>query len=217
MGLVSRLMTAMHRPVYAARRRALIRCIASHLREGDRLLDVGCGEGTLAAALLADPACPPGVTAAGLERAPRGGEPIDVIAYDGGPMPLGDDAADVVLIADVLHHEADPHALAAECVRVARRRLIVKDHQVRGVLAQQRISLIDWAANAPYGVPCLYRYNTPAQWRDFRTRHGLELIEEHDGMRIYPPLVNLMFGGSLHYLAVYGVPGAPPAAAEAGA
>ena len=27
-----------------------------------------------------------------------------------------------------------------------------------------RVSLIDWAANAPYGVKCLFSYNSPEEW-----------------------------------------------------
>jgi ubiquinone/menaquinone biosynthesis C-methylase UbiE len=121
-------------------------------------------------------------------------------------MPYDDNAFDVVIVADVLHHEEDPDALIAECMRTARRLLIIKDHQRRGVLSQQRISLIDWAANAPYGVRCLYRYNTRRQWRESHERHGLDLDEEHSSMRLYPPVVNLLFGGSLQYMAVLRVP-----------
>lgn len=200
------LMSRMHAPVYAARLRELVRSIVPHLEAGDRLLDVGCGNGTLAKALLDAENAPDGLVCEGLERFPRGGEPIPVTGYDGGRFPFDDDAFDVVTIADVLHHEEDPDALLRECGRVARRLVIVKDHQIKGILAQQRISLIDWAANAPYGVKCLYRYNTPEGWREIHDRLGFGVVEERSSINLYPPVVNRLFGRSLQYMGVLSPP-----------
>jgi hypothetical protein len=92
--------------------------------------------------------------------------------------------------------------LLKECTRIARRLVVIKDHQVQGILAQQRICLLDWAANAPYGVPCLYRYNTPDEWRSVPAALGFEVQHEQTSMNVYPPIVNLMLGRRLHYFAV---------------
>ena len=138
----------------------------------------------------------------GLEQVVREGSLIPVTGYDGGTLPYEDGSFDVVILADVLHHEENPDRLIAESVRVAKRLLIIKDHKLDGFLAQPRIAIIDWAANAPYGVPCRYEYNTLDQWRSVHERHGLRPDEELTSMRLYPPLVNLLFGRRLHYLAV---------------
>ena len=199
------LMRRLHAPVYAARLRELVRRITPHLRANDRVLDVGCGFGALGRAVLDGPGCPPDVDFRGLERVKREGGLIPVEAYDGVTIPHDDGAFDMVILADVLHHEDDPDRLIAECRRVSRRLLVIKDHQRRGLLAQARIALIDWAANAPYGVPCLYRYNTPREWAECRDRHGLSVVTELDRMRLYPPGVNFLFGGGLQYMAVLGV------------
>lgn len=200
-GPIGSLMKALHAPVYEARKRALVSAILPHLSPNDTVLDVGCGVGTLGRAIMDHPECPDGVQVTGLERFARGGEPIPVRAYDGITFPDPDKAHDVVIVADVLHHEEDPDRLLRECARVARRLVIIKDHQVAGPLAQQRISLIDWAANAPHGVKCLYRYNTPRQWADLPARLGLRLVTEHNAMNLYPPFVNLLFGRRLQYMA----------------
>ena len=199
-------MRALHGPVYRSRLAALLDAIVPHLRPGDKVLDVGCGNGTLAAALQNDPRTPEGVRCMGLESRPRGDEPIEVIGYDGVTIPLDDDAVDITIVADVFHHEPEPDRLARECARISSRLLIVKDHQVKGFLAQPRISFIDWAANAPYGVPCLYRYNTPKQWDDFRKRLDATPDEERSGMKVYPPIFEQFFGGSLHYFAALRLP-----------
>jgi len=197
-----------HRPVYESRLRELVRRIIPHLRPHDRVLDVGCGSGLLGAALLAASDCPPDVQVEGLERMGRGDEPIRVHVYGGGAMPFEDDQYDVVIVADVLHHEQNPDELLAECARVSRRLVVVKDHQRAGPLAQWRISLIDWAANAGYGVKCLYRYNTPEEWLAQRERLAAEVVEELNGMRLYPPVVDQLFGGRLQYMGVWRIAGA---------
>ena len=201
-GILGGLMKRLHGPVYASRLRELVRRIAPYLEPGDRVLDVGCGTGALGGALLASPASPPDLEVHGLERVRRGDEPIPVTAYDGRTIPFGDASFDVVLLADVLHHEPDPHLLIDECARVAGRLLIIKDHKVEGPLAWSRVALMDWAANAPHGVPCLYRYNTRAEWSDWHRRHGLEVEDEVTSMRIYPPPYDWIFGGKLQYMAV---------------
>lgn len=204
--MIRSLMKRLHKPIYDSRLRALTDAIVLHLKAGDRVLDVGCGFGELGRAISDHPSCPKDVTVTGLETHRRSPELIDVVGYDGRRAPFDDESFDVVIIADVLHHIDEPDAAIAECVRLSRRLVVIKDHQVSGPLAQQRISLIDWAANAPYGVPCLYRYNTPTQWAKAVEKHGLSVVEHLASMDLYPPFVNMLFGRSLQYFAALRVP-----------
>ena len=208
-------MAAMHRPVYESRLRALVQLILPHLREGDRVLDVGCGVGTLGTALMGASGAPKDLVVEGLERHVRGGEPITVHGYEGGRMPFADGAYDVVILADVLHHEDNPDELLSECLRVAGRSLIIKDHQIKGPLAQARVSFIDWAANAPYGVKCLYRYHTRDEWQAMAKRMGAKVVAEHQSIKLYPMGVNFVFGNKLQYLAVWQPPAGAGVSAQA--
>ena len=199
---ISRLAATLHGPVYRSRLKELLRHILPHLKTGDRVLDVGCGNGRLGRALMEAPSSPEGLKVEGLERVVRGGEPITVHAYDGHAIPFTDGNFDVVLLADVLHHEENPDHLLKECARVCRRLLIIKDHQIKGAFAHSRIKLLDWAANAPYGVPCLYRYNTPEQCKRMPDLVGMESIHTVPSMRLYPFPYWLIFGDSLQYFTV---------------
>jgi 2-polyprenyl-3-methyl-5-hydroxy-6-metoxy-1,4-benzoquinol methylase len=96
------------------------------------ILDVGCGEGVLAAAWVDRP---------GVERvvgvdvedarlpaewAARGRPGLDLRAIPPAPpLPFGDDAFDLVTGIEVLEHVTDPDALLAELARVARGHVLV--------------------------------------------------------------------------------------------
>lgn len=203
--VVQRVMAGMHAPIYWARIEELVRQITPHLRQGDRVLDVGCGSGTLGKALLDSASRLNELCVEGIERVKRGGEQIVVHEYNGPRLPLPDRSYDVVIVADVLHHDTDPERLLRECIRVSRRLVIVKDHQLAGPFSKLRVSFLDWAANAPYGVPCLFRYNTPHEWAELSKRLNLSIKHELKSMNLYPPVVNLIFGGRLHYFVVYKV------------
>lgn len=218
-GLLARLLASLHGPVYRSRIAGLVQAILPHLRPGDTVLDIGCGGGALGRALMDAPECPEGVIVRGVETAPRGGEAIEVLAYDGRHLPFEDESVDVCILADVLHHDEQPDLVIAEAARVARRAVVIKDHKREGPLAQARISLMDWAANRAYDVPCLYRYLTLQGWRDAHRRLGLDMIAEHTSMQLYPRPYRWLFTPRLQYLAVLAPrertkrPGEAPAAA----
>jgi SAM-dependent methyltransferase len=201
-------MQRLHKPIYERRIEVLSELILSNLRIADRVLDVGCGSGALGRAILDHAKKKPELSVRGLERNPRGGEKIEVDALTGDRFPYEDDSFDVVTVLDVLHHDEDPDRVLAECVRVSKRLVIVKDHKPEGLLAQSRISLLDWAANRPYGVKCLYRYPTLEGWHKAFARAGMTITKEITTMELYPKGWNWFFAGPLHYFAVLRVPGA---------
>jgi SAM-dependent methyltransferase len=172
------------------------------LRPDDRVLDVGCGVGALGRAIMDTDSSPRNISISGLERVRRGNELIPVDEYDGRIIPHPDKSFDVVILADVLHHETDPDHLLSECVRIARRLVVIKDHKPDGVFGHARICLLDWAANDPYSVPCLYRYQTLSQWRNMFSKHGLAIIREWTRLRLYPFPYWLFFTDRLQYMAV---------------
>lgn len=202
--MIGKLLKTIHEPVYEHRLDVLSDLITVRLRDHDRVLDIGCGGGMLGHRILNRGGCPDGVIVEGVEKFKRGGEPIDVTPYDGERMPFEDDSFDVVILADVLHHEEDELVLLRDARRVARRLVIIKDHKPDGFLAQPRICFLDWAANNPYGVSCLYRYHTRPEWAEIYDEVGLQVVAEEVTIDLYPPLFNEVFGKRLQYFAVLG-------------
>ena len=190
----------LHKPIYERRLKELVRLIGPHVSSGATVLDVGCGYGHLGRAIMD---AYPKVQVEGVESVKRGGELIPVTAYEGTQIPWKDGSFDAVILADVLHHDHDPDRLLRESARVSKRLVIIKDHLREGLLAQQRISLLDWAANAPYQVPCTYRYNNLSEWRTTIGRVSSRIIEERTSVDVYPPVVNQLLGKGLHYFAVF--------------
>ena len=192
------LLRTLHAPVYERRLEVLLKVLGDCLPRGESLLDIGCGAGILGSGLARE--C--GLEVRGLETNAREGCAIPVDPYDGETMPYKDDSIDNVLLADVLHHEENPARLLQEAGRVARKRVIVKDHKTGTFLSWPRISLLDWAANAGYGVRCLYRYPTVSGWHDLFRQCALSLQEERTSLDLYPPVLNALFGRKLQYFAV---------------
>jgi SAM-dependent methyltransferase len=89
-----------------------------HLRPGQRVLDVGCGPGTITADLAAIAG---DVTA--LDTAPHVFQPAAGVTFvrgDVGALPFPDGTFDVVHAHQVLQHVADPVAALREMARVCR-------------------------------------------------------------------------------------------------
>ena len=103
----------------ALRRRFLL----AHVDAGERLLDLGCGEGQLAAELAAGGVRVLGADVARepLRRARERHPQLELELLDGeGSWPLPDAAFDVVWAGEVIEHVADTSAWMSEVRRVLR-------------------------------------------------------------------------------------------------
>lgn len=197
------LLRIFHKPIYEHRQQVLVKLISPHLKPGAKVLDIGCGFGHLGRALM--DASADHIQVEGLESVKRGNELIPITAYEGTRMPFADQTFDAVILADVLHHDHDQERLLGEAARISRNVVIIKDHVRDGLLAQQRISFLDWAANAGYNVPCLYKYNNLEEWRTLVGKLSSGIAEERTSIDVYPPLFNEVLGKGLHYFVVFRV------------
>jgi SAM-dependent methyltransferase len=188
---------AFHGRVVLSRRvRVLAGRIAPLLPPG-RVLDVGCGDGSLLEALLS---LRPDLTGEGFDVLARPDARIPVTQFDGAHLPASDGAADSVLLVDVLHHAEDPVSLLRECARAAPC-VVVKDHFAESRVDEKILRFMDWIGNAPHGVALPYRYLSNAAWGAALAVSGLRETIRGDVPGLYPFPFSLLFGGRLHFVA----------------
>lgn len=176
--------------------------IAELLPPNAQVLDVGCGDGTLSARLVA---LRPDIQIEGLDVLVRPNTAIPVRHFDGIRIPYQDASVDVVLMVDVLHHTDDPFVLLSESARVARVEVLLKDHLREGFGARLTLRGMDWVGNARHGVRLPYTYWSRAEWNGAFQKLGLTVREWRSSLHLYPAPASWLFDRSLHFVATLAV------------
>jgi SAM-dependent methyltransferase len=178
--------------------RVLVSHIAPLLPSDARVLDVGAGDGHVAAALMA---VRPDVDVIGIDPLVRPQPQIPVHEFDGAHIPFAAQTFDAVLFIDVLHHADDSAALLREASRVTRGVVIIKDHNRDGVLAAQTLRFMDAVGNRRYGVALPYSYRSRLEWRALWQQLGLNPEVEIRKLGLYPWPASMLFDRALHFIA----------------
>jgi len=183
------------RVVWDRRVEVLTEQIAGLLPADARVLDVGCGDGTIAAEIMARR---PDVTITGIDVLVRPETKIEVTEFDGRTIPFGDATFDAVTFVDVLHHTDDATVLLREAARVAATAVVIKDHLADGFLANPTLRAMDWVGNASHGVALPYNYWTSAQWDAAFADVGLEVQRSVTDLGLYAPPLSWACDRQLH-------------------
>jgi SAM-dependent methyltransferase len=186
------------RHIKGRRAEALASAIASLIPQHATVLDVGCGDGSLAAGILSRR---PDLRIHGIEITPRPHTAIPVTQFDGKHLPFELGQFDMVMFADVLHHTTHAEALVKEAVRVARRAVIIKDHCADGFFARPTLRLMDRIGNARFGVTLPFLYLSWDEWRRLFERVGVAVESRQTRLGLYPLPLNWIFERSLHFVA----------------
>lgn len=161
-GAGTKLVGKLHEKLVHGRRVTVLADILStQLRPGQRVLDIGCGDGTISA-LLQERV--PGVYIQGVELMARPDCAIPCQSFDGNNLPFPDGSVDVCMLVDVLHHTRDVRVLLKEACRVSRSFVLLKDHLAENFLDHFTLKLMDWVGNRPHGVGLTYNYLSGEQW-----------------------------------------------------
>lgn len=182
--------------IFSRRTRVLADHLASLIPSGSRVLDVGCGDGTIDRLIKERQ---PDIKIEGIDPLLRPKVHIPVRPFDGETIPYPDRSFDVVMFVDVLHHTRDPLILLREAVRVAPI-IVIKDHFREGLFAQGTLRLMDWVGNAHHGVALPYNYWDRMQWTQAFGELGL-LPEREVSPALYPIPFSWIFGRNLHFIA----------------
>ena len=169
--------------------------LAPLLPAGAAVLDIGAGDGRLAAAIAA---VRPDLTITGIDPLVRPGTHVPVTAFDGRRIPYPDGSMDAALLVDVLHHAEDGERLLREAVRVSRGPVVVKDHLRDGLLAERTLRFMDRVGNARHAVPLPYHYRSEAEWRALFRAIGVRPVTWATRLRLYPAPLAWLFGRGLH-------------------
>lgn len=156
---------------------------------GGRMLDIGCGDLSLAAGIAAGL---PGLDWRGTDIHDLPTDLADVepwtryTTFDGSHLPFGDDEFDVGLFADVLHHVPEDmvHDLVRDALRVCPA-LVVKDHFEYGPASRQSLKAMDVVGNRGYGISIPDRYFTKASFAALATTVGARVASLDVGLDLY--------------------------------
>ena len=185
--------------IFSRRVNVLSNRLAELIPENADVLDVGCGDGSIAHAILR---LRPDVTVRGIDVLLRPVTKIEVMPFDGMTFPFEDNTFDVVMFVDVLHHTDEPGRLLSEALRVSRGHVLLKDHCNDGLLAQQTLRLMDWVGNASHGVSLPYNYWSEQHWREVLHRLGMKEEDWTNELGLYPFPLSLFFDRGLHFVSL---------------
>lgn len=195
--------------VHNRRVKVLTRELSALLPPNGQVLDVGCGDGLLAALMQKDK---PNVVITGIDVLVRDHTHIPVVKFDGMTIPFPDRSFDTLVFVDVLHHTDDPVLLLREAVRVARNTIVIKDHTLDGFAAGATLRFMDRIGNRRYNVALPYNYWPKQEWLNAFEDLGLTLRTWKSKLGLYPRSVDWFVGRSLHFIAQIALPqaeGAP--------
>jgi SAM-dependent methyltransferase len=185
------------RAVFGRRVQVLAAHIASLIPRDARVVDVGCGDGSIAARLLQ---LRPDIDLVGIDVFVRPRTHVPVVLCDEDAIPYEDASFDTALLVDMLHHTSDPTLLLKEAARVSPGTVIIKDHIADGFLARPTLRLMDWVGNANIGIAMPYNYWTEARWRQAFADVGLVSDVWRTALGLYPPPASWLFDRDLHVL-----------------
>lgn len=143
---------------------------------GRRVLDLGAGEGYVAALLHERR----GVWSCGVDVGPYRRAPGPYVVYDGRRLPFPDASFDTTVTLLTLHHCDDAEAVLSEASRVTRRRLIVTESVYRTWVERFWLDLLDGRVNRyrhDGAMRTALGFRPPEEWCALFAARGLRLVE----------------------------------------
>jgi len=144
----------------------------------------------------------PALKISGIDIMPWQNSMIPVELYDGRNIPYVDESFDCCMFVDVLHHLTDIRELLAECKRVSRKYVLIKDHLYKTAFDFGVLKFMDRAGNKPYGVALTYNYLKEEEWDTIFKESGLMVLHKKTAIPLYPFPFSMLFGRKLHFVCL---------------
>jgi len=183
--------------VYSRRMDMLSDIASMNLDDGEKILDIGCGDGKIDKLLMQKK----DVDISGVDVLVREKTYIPVQKYDGKVLPYDNSTFDTVMFIDVLHHIENPIDILREAKRVVRKKIIIKDHLLKGAFAYSTLKFMDYIGNHHYGVNLPFNYLKEEEWNSCFSEVGLLVNGYLAKLHLYPFPFNLLFDRNLHFVA----------------
>lgn len=185
----------------------LLSDVVNRLPAHQACADIGCGDLTLSSLVARSV---PGSSWTGLDIHPPPATPLPGTSwahyrqFDGINLPFDDQALDVGLFCDVLHHVPPEirRDLLADALRACRK-IVVKDHFEYGIYSRTMLRLMDFVGNYGYGVSVPDAYFTRDGFTELVLAAGgtIETIDVGVDLYGHLPLVRTMLRPNWHFVA----------------
>jgi SAM-dependent methyltransferase len=183
--------------VLGRRVQVLAEVLTKAIRESGKILDVGTGDGSIAARIMQSRG---NIDIQGIDVLVRPNTLIPVTPFDGDHLPFANGSFDCVMFVDVLHHTTDPGGLVREAARVAKSHVVIKDHLLQGALAGPTLRFMDWVGNRGHDVALPYNYLPRRTWDEIFKAADLDIDAWNENLGLYPAPVAWLFERSLHFV-----------------
>jgi ubiquinone/menaquinone biosynthesis C-methylase UbiE len=165
--------------------------LGDYVRQGESILDVGCGTGHLSKCLEEMYA----VKATGLDVRDVRAQPILFRSFDGTSIPFPERTFDHVLLSYALHHAQDPGTLIQECRRVARRSIIVFEDLPDHLFGRVMLFVHLWAFATfyPFKPAKMAQYRSALKWLGDQARNVVRIAIPPKWLHVLYPRFLLVY------------------------
>jgi SAM-dependent methyltransferase len=173
-----------------------------------RILDVGCGDMTLARGLL-DQVEGIELACVDIHPPPLRSDDLDPIwqryqQFDGSSLPFDAHVFDIVIFSDVLHHV--PSGLVSPLLKSAARVgrfVLIKDHLEYGWFSRNMLRAMDFVGNYGYGISVPKYYFNRDSFASTVCEAGLRVDDLEIGINLYDhlPFVRSLLSSKWQFVA----------------
>jgi ubiquinone/menaquinone biosynthesis C-methylase UbiE len=148
--------------------------LAQFVDPGETVLDCGCGSMSVAQALHKQT----GAKILGSDVIAMNRTDLSMSLCPGEWLSFASKSVGTVLLVSVLHHTTDPLKTLNECLRVARRRVIIQEDVYRNAFERWLLGVLDWVCSRAVSdeISLPNRFQSEGEWRQIFADLSVDLV-----------------------------------------